>query len=178
MIINGRADKTACEAVAKEAQTRGVKARVIMADVGLVSEARRAAKEALEAFGTVDVLVANAAIRPDKPFLENTEDDWRRVMGTNLESAIFLSQHSEPVPGSCVLVTLEGTRPMLVEIQALVDSGGPSPRRLSVGLDRDRLAMLLAVLHRHAGVACMAATSCSPDSSVDNVIPGWIDLAT
>jgi DNA repair protein RadA/Sms len=42
-----------------------------------------------------------------------------------------------------------------VEIQALVDSGGPSPRRLSVGLDRDRLAMLLAVLHRHAGVACM-----------------------
>ena len=44
---------------------------------------------------------------------------------------------------------------MLVEIQALVDSGGPSPRRLSVGLDRDRLAMLLAVLHRHAGVACM-----------------------
>jgi DNA repair protein RadA/Sms len=44
---------------------------------------------------------------------------------------------------------------MLVEIQALVDSGGPSPRRLSVGLDRDRLAMMLAVLHRHAGVACL-----------------------
>ncbi len=77
------------------------------------------------------------------------------LKGVTNPSAIFLSQHSEPVPGSCVLVTLEGTRPMLVEIQALVDSGGPSPRRLSVGLDRDRLAMLLAVLHRHAGVACM-----------------------
>ena len=77
------------------------------------------------------------------------------LMGVSNPSAIFLSQHSEPVPGSCVMVTLEGTRPMLVEIQALVDSGGPSPRRLSVGLDRDRLAMLLAVLHRHAGVACM-----------------------
>ncbi len=77
------------------------------------------------------------------------------LKGVSNPSAIFLSQHSEPVPGSCVLVTLEGTRPMLVEIQALVDSGGPSPRRLSVGLDRDRLAMLLAVLHRHAGVACM-----------------------
>ena len=77
------------------------------------------------------------------------------LKGVANPSAIFLSQHSEPVPGSCVLVTLEGTRPMLVEIQALVDSGGPSPRRLSVGLDRDRLAMLLAVLHRHAGVACM-----------------------
>jgi len=79
----------------------------------------------------------------------------RGLKGVANPSAIFLSQHSEPVPGSCVLVTLEGTRPMLVEIQALVDSGGPSPRRLSVGLERDRLAMLLAVLHRHAGVACM-----------------------
>ena len=77
------------------------------------------------------------------------------LKGVSNPSAIFLSQHAEPVPGSCVMVTLEGTRPMLVEIQALVDSGGPSPRRLSVGLDRDRLAMLLAVLHRHAGVACM-----------------------
>jgi DNA repair protein RadA/Sms len=77
------------------------------------------------------------------------------LKGVSNPSAIFLSQHTEPVPGSCVLVTLEGTRPMLVEVQALVDSGGPSPRRLSVGLDRDRLAMLLAVLHRHAGVACM-----------------------
>jgi DNA repair protein RadA/Sms len=79
----------------------------------------------------------------------------RGLKGVANPSAIFLSTHGEPVPGSCVLVTLEGTRPLLVEIQALVDSGGPSPRRLSVGLDRDRLAMLLAVLHRHAGVACM-----------------------
>ena len=79
----------------------------------------------------------------------------RGLKGVSNPSAIFLSQHEEPVAGSCVMVTLEGTRPMLVEIQALVDSGGPSPRRLSVGLDRDRLAMLLAVLHRHAGVACM-----------------------
>ncbi len=79
----------------------------------------------------------------------------RGLKGVTNPSAIFLSQHEVPVPGSCVLVTLEGTRPMLVEIQALVDSGGPSPRRLSVGLERDRLAMLLAVLHRHAGVACM-----------------------
>ena len=79
----------------------------------------------------------------------------RGLKGVSNPSAIFLSTHGEPVPGSCVMVTLEGTRPLLVEIQALVDSGGPSPRRLSVGLDRDRLAMLLAVLHRHAGVSCM-----------------------
>jgi DNA repair protein RadA/Sms len=79
----------------------------------------------------------------------------RGLIGVSNPSAIFLSTHSEPVPGSCVMATLEGTRPMLVELQALVDTGGPNPRRLSVGLDRDRLAMLLAVLHRHAGIACM-----------------------
>ena len=78
----------------------------------------------------------------------------RGLKGVSNPSAIFLSTHGAPVPGSCVMVTREGTRPLLVELQALVDSGGPSPRRLSVGLDRDRLAMLLAVLHRHAGVAC------------------------
>ncbi len=77
----------------------------------------------------------------------------RGLKGVANPSAIFLSTHGEPVPGACVLVTLEGTRPLLVEVQALVDSGGPSPRRLSVGLERDRLAMLLAVLHRHAGIA-------------------------
>jgi DNA repair protein RadA/Sms len=80
----------------------------------------------------------------------------RGLKGVSNPSAIFLStQSSAPVPGACVLVTLEGTRPLLVEVQALVDSGGVAPRRLSVGLDRDRLAMLLAVLHRHAGVSCM-----------------------
>ncbi len=79
----------------------------------------------------------------------------RGLKGVANPSAIFLSTHGAPVPGSCVLVTLEGTRPLLVEIQALVDAGGPAPRRLSVGLERDRLAMLLAVLHRHAGVDCL-----------------------
>ena len=69
-------------------------------------------------------------------------------------SRLFLSNHDKPVSGSCVLATLEGTRPLLVEIQALVDSAhAPNPRRLSVGLEQNRLAMLLAVLHRHAGIA-------------------------
>ena len=77
------------------------------------------------------------------------------LKGVTNPSAIFLSQHGQQVPGSCVLVTQEGTRPLLVEIQALVDSAhSPSPRRLSVGLEQNRLAMLLAVLHRHAGVVC------------------------
>jgi DNA repair protein RadA/Sms len=77
------------------------------------------------------------------------------LRGVSNPSALFLSQHEQQVAGSCVLVTQEGTRPLLVEIQALVDEAhSPSPRRLSVGLDQNRLAMLLAVLHRHAGIAC------------------------
>jgi DNA repair protein RadA/Sms len=76
------------------------------------------------------------------------------LKGVSNPSALFLSQHDQQVPGSCVMVTQEGTRPLLVEIQALVDqSHAPSARRLSVGLEQNRLAMLLAVLHRHAGVA-------------------------
>jgi DNA repair protein RadA/Sms len=83
----------------------------------------------------------------------------RGLKGVSNPSALFLSQHGPDgqggdVPGSCVLVTQEGTRPLLVEIQALVDTAHvPNPRRLSVGLDPQRLAMLLAVLHRHAGIA-------------------------
>ena len=76
------------------------------------------------------------------------------LKGVSNPSAIFLSQHETQVAGSCVMVTQEGTRPLLVEIQALVDSSHlPHARRLSVGLEQNRLAMLLAVLHRHAGIA-------------------------
>jgi len=78
----------------------------------------------------------------------------RGLRGVANPSALFLSQHEEQVPGSCVMVTQEGTRPLLVEVQALVDTANmPNPRRLSVGLEGNRLAMLLAVLHRHAGVS-------------------------
>lgn len=78
----------------------------------------------------------------------------RGLKGVSNPSALFLSQHDAQVPGSCVMVTQEGTRPLLVEIQALVDtSHAPNAKRLSVGLEQNRLAMLLAVLHRHAGVA-------------------------
>ena len=76
------------------------------------------------------------------------------LKGVSNPSAIFLSQHSEPVPGSCVMVTLEGTRPLLVEIQGLVDPMRfGNPRRVAQGLDATRLAMLLAVLNRHAGLS-------------------------
>ena len=78
----------------------------------------------------------------------------RGLKGVSNPSAMFLSQHGQDVAGSCVLVTQEGTRPLLVEVQALVDQAHGNPRRLTVGLDAQRLAMLLAVLHRHAGILC------------------------
>ncbi|NOT15857.1 MAG: DNA repair protein RadA, partial [Methylotenera sp.] len=81
-----------------------------------------------------------------------TEHGLREV--TN-PSALFLSHHENQVAGSCITVTMEGTRPLLIEIQALVDeSHAPNAKRLATGLEQNRLAMLLAVLNRHAGIPC------------------------
>lgn len=79
-----------------------------------------------------------------------TEDGLKEVRNP---SAIFLSRGEGDTPGSVVMVMREGTRPMLVEVQALVDeSSTPAPRRVAVGMDGNRLAMLLAILHRHGGI--------------------------
>lgn len=76
------------------------------------------------------------------------------LKGVSNPSAIFLSRHAEPVSGSAVMVTREGTRPLMIEVQALVDeSHGAAPRRVTLGLEQNRLSMLLAVLHRHAGIS-------------------------
>ena len=81
-----------------------------------------------------------------------TEHGLREVSNP---SALFLSHHETQVAGSCITVTMEGTRPLLIEIQALVDeSHAANPKRLATGLEQNRLAMLLAVLNRHAGIPC------------------------
>jgi DNA repair protein RadA/Sms len=68
-------------------------------------------------------------------------------------SAIFLSRHADPVPGSVITVMREGTRALLIEVQVLADASlGANPRRVAVGIDGNRLTMLLAVAHRHAGL--------------------------
>ncbi len=75
------------------------------------------------------------------------------LKGVSNPSAIFLSRHEEPVSGSAIMVTREGTRPLLVEVQALVDdSHAGHSRRVTLGMEQNRLAMLLAVLHRHGGI--------------------------
>jgi len=76
------------------------------------------------------------------------------LKGISNPSSIFLSRHDEDVPGSVIMVTREGTRPLLVEVQALVDeSHGSQPRRVALGLEQNRMAMLLAVMHRHGGIS-------------------------
>ena len=80
----------------------------------------------------------------------------RGLKGVSNPSSLFLSHRENPVPGASILVAQEGTRPMLVEIQALVDKSFLSnPKRLTVGLEQNRLAMLIAVLHRHTGISCI-----------------------
>ncbi len=75
------------------------------------------------------------------------------LKGVDNPSSLFLSRHETPISGSTIMVTLEGTRPLLVEIQALVDESHlANPRRIAIGLEQHRLAMLLAVLHKHGNI--------------------------
>ena len=92
VVVNGSSDRAAAEAVAEEARGLGVQALVSLGDVGRREECRRIVAEALAAFGTVDVLVNNAALRPAKPFLELEPEDWQRVMAVDLEAAVWLAQ--------------------------------------------------------------------------------------
>jgi 3-oxoacyl-[acyl-carrier protein] reductase len=94
--INGSRDRAACETVAGEAAKLGVQAMVVMGDVGKPEECKRIADEAIKRFGTVDVLINNAALRPNKPFLEMSETDWRRVIAVDLDAAIWLSRACLP----------------------------------------------------------------------------------
>ncbi|HET9680364.1 MAG TPA: DNA repair protein RadA [Gammaproteobacteria bacterium] len=107
-------------------------------DVGSRFRVIRAVKNR---FGTVNELGVFAM----------TEDGLKQVKNP---SAIFLSRHESPVSGSVITVTREGSRPLMVEVQALVDESHlGNPRRVTVGLEQNRLSMLLAVLHRHGGIA-------------------------
>ena len=91
-LVTGATDRAAAERVAAAIRAKGREAVVVMGDVGSEADCARIAAAALAAFGTVDVLVNNAALRPAKPFLESTAEDWRRVMAVDLEAAIWLSR--------------------------------------------------------------------------------------
>jgi 3-oxoacyl-[acyl-carrier protein] reductase len=96
VVLNGSSDRAACEKVAQEAQKLGAETLVIMGDVGKPEDCRRIADEAVKKFGAVDVLINNAALRPNKPFLEMSEAEWRRIISVDLDAAVWLSRACLP----------------------------------------------------------------------------------
>ena len=92
VIVNGSQDRKSCETVATAAVELGVEALVAMGDVGDPKAIVRMSTEALERFGTVDILVNNAAIRPAGPFLEMTDEEWQRVIDVDMNAAFRLSR--------------------------------------------------------------------------------------
>ena len=89
IVLNGNSDTGACEETAQVLLEKGVKASIVMGNVGSADEVKRMASEALDQFGRIDILVNNAAIRPSKPFLEMEDHDWHRVLDIDLNSAFY-----------------------------------------------------------------------------------------
>lgn len=96
VVINGSRDREACEKVAKEAEALGAKTLIVMGDVGKTEDCTQIADQALETFGTVDILVNNAAIRPKTPFLEMKDEEWNHVIEVDLMAAYRLCRACLP----------------------------------------------------------------------------------
>lgn len=96
VVVNGRKNREICDETAKACAEKGVEALVVMGDVGTRDGSYAVADAALQKFGRVDVLVHNAAIRPHKPFLEISDEEWDSVMGTNFSASIWLSRRCLP----------------------------------------------------------------------------------
>lgn len=94
--INGSSDRAAAEKVAAEAARLGARTLVVMGDVGRPEDCKRIADAAIAEFGAIDVLINNAAVRPGKPFLEASDDEWRRVMSVDLDAAVWLTRACLP----------------------------------------------------------------------------------
>jgi 3-oxoacyl-[acyl-carrier protein] reductase len=92
IVVNARSNEQEAESVAREVRELGVKAVPILADVGNKTEVEALASKALSEFGRIDILINNAAIRPHKPFLEVTDEDWERVRNVVLDGAFYLTR--------------------------------------------------------------------------------------
>jgi 3-oxoacyl-[acyl-carrier protein] reductase len=92
VVLNGRSDTAACEAVAAEVRALGAEAEVLMGDVSDATDVKRLAAAALARFGTIDILVNNAGLRPHKPLLETSDAEWQQVLNVNLNSCFWLAK--------------------------------------------------------------------------------------
>ena len=92
VIVNARANQAEADAVAHEVRERGVKALAVLADVADKEQVDTMVRRAMSAFGRIDILINNAAIRPHKPFTEVTVQDWERVRGVVLDGALYCTQ--------------------------------------------------------------------------------------
>jgi NAD(P)-dependent dehydrogenase (short-subunit alcohol dehydrogenase family) len=97
LVVNGHADRVAVDAVVEEVQGRGGRAIGVMADVGSDSDVAAMVRSAVEAFGSVDIVVSNVAIRRMQPFLEIAPEQWDEVLRTNLTAAYYLARHAIPL---------------------------------------------------------------------------------
>jgi len=96
IVVNGSSNQDACEIVANEVREIGPKAIVVMGDVGDINALQNITSEAEKAFGRVDVLVNNAAVRPNSPFLETDEDEWARILDIDFHAARRLAKACLP----------------------------------------------------------------------------------
>lgn len=92
VVVNGQTNRAACDETAELVRAAGREAVVAMGDCGVAGDCRRMVEAGVERFGRIDVLVHNAAIRPLTPFLDMSEDDWRRTMDVNLTASFWLAQ--------------------------------------------------------------------------------------
>jgi DNA repair protein RadA/Sms len=131
--------------VTKEGQIAGPRLLEHMVDVVLYFESEQSSR-----FRILRAVKNRFGAANELGIFVMTEGGFREVRNP---SAMFVAQRGEPVPGSVVTAVHQGSRPLLVEVQALADTGGTAPRRVAIGMDVARLNLLLAVLHRHAGIA-------------------------
>ena len=89
IVVNGASDRNACEDTAELVRNTGVESLVLMGDIGQSTQVSAMATQAIGRFGSIDILVNNAAIRPSKPFLEMSDDDWHRVLDVDLNAAFY-----------------------------------------------------------------------------------------
>ena len=172
VVLNGSRDRAACEAVAAEAAKLGVETQIAMCDIGNRQAVQAMAKAAISAFGAVDIVVNNAAIRPNGDFLTSTEDEWNRVQDTNFYSAFHLAR-------ACLPGMVEKGWGRIVHFTGMNAQQGYAGKS-AVSVSKHALWGLTKSLSKEfgrQGVTCnIVSPGTIPDPSADVSTPGYQNL--